>query len=127
MHGSCPEALVLCHQAGRTHMKLGDSGTAPNIRPLPDVIRDNERAAGWVRPAAVTGLSINTMMLDDEAARLALEHASQLTGLPAVDPVRYGVDALATQLTRRVDQRKRLASADRTQPDRPGPGGNLCA
>jgi len=110
MHGACPEALVLCHQAGRTHMKLADAGPAPRIRALSEIIRDNERAAGWVRVAPVLGLSINTMMLDDLEARRTLENISQLTGLPAVDPVRYGAEAVATELMRRVDERKRRAS-----------------
>ncbi len=110
MHGSCPEALVLCHQAGRTHMKLGDAGPAPKIRALSEIIRDNERAAGWVRMAPVLGLAINTMMLDDLEARRTLEHTAQLTGLPTMDPVRYGTEAVATELMRRVDERKRRAS-----------------
>jgi uncharacterized NAD-dependent epimerase/dehydratase family protein len=110
MHGACPEALVLCHQAGRTHMKLSDAGPAPRIRALSEVIRDNERAASWVRTAPVLGLAINTMMLDDLEARRTLENTSQLTGLPALDPVRYGCEALATELLRRVDERKRRAS-----------------
>ena len=110
MHGACPEALVLCHQAGRTHMKLSDAGPAPRIRALSEVIRDNERAAGWVRSAPVLGLCLNTMMLDDLEARRLLENTSQLTGLPTVDPVRYGSEAVATELMRRVDERKRRAS-----------------
>ena len=110
MHGACPEALVLCHQAGRTHMKLSDAGPAPRIRALSEVVRDNERAAGWVRPAPVLGLAINTMMLDDLEARRLLETTAQLTGLPTVDPVRYGIEAVATEILRRVDERKRRAS-----------------
>jgi uncharacterized NAD-dependent epimerase/dehydratase family protein len=110
MHGACPEALVLCHQAGRTHMKLTDAGPAPRLRSLSDIIRDNERAAGWLRPAPVLGLSLNTMLLDDLEARRALDNAQQLTGLPAVDPVRFGAEALVTELARRLDERKRRAS-----------------
>jgi uncharacterized NAD-dependent epimerase/dehydratase family protein len=110
MHGACPEALVLCHQAGRTHMKLADAAPAPRLRSLSDIIRDNERAAGWIRPASVLGLSLNTMLLDDLEAKRALDNAQQLTGLPAVDPVRFGAEALVTELARRLDERKRRAS-----------------
>ncbi len=110
MHGACPEALILCHQAGRTHMKLSDAAPAPRMRSLSEIIRDNERAAGWVRPASVLGLSLNTMMLDDLEAKRALETTQQLTGVPTVDPVRFGAEVLATELLRRLDERKRRAS-----------------
>ncbi len=111
MHGACPEVLVLCHQAGRTHLKLTGAGPAPKLRSLSEIIRDNERAAGWIRPASVLALSLNTMLLDDVEARRALENAQQLSGLPTVDPVRFGVDAVATELLRRLDERKRRASS----------------
>ena len=110
MHGACPEAMILCHQSGRTHMKLSDAGPAPRLRSLSEIIRDNERAAGWLRPAPVLALSINTMMLDDLDARRAIDNAQQLTGLPTVDPVRFGADTVATELMRRLDERKRRAS-----------------
>jgi len=110
MHGACPEALVVCHEVGRTHMKLSDAGPALRVRALSEVIRDNERAAGWIRPASVLALSLNTMMLDDLEAKRALENAQQLTGLPAVDPVRFGAEVVATELLRRLDERKRRAS-----------------
>jgi uncharacterized NAD-dependent epimerase/dehydratase family protein len=110
MHGACPEALILCHEAGRTHLKLADGGPAPRLRSLSEIIRDNERAAGWLRTAPVLALSLNTMMLDDLEARRALENAMQLTRLPAVDPVRFGAEVVATELLRRLDARKRRAS-----------------
>ncbi len=110
MHGACPEALVLCHQAGRTHMKLGDAGPAPRLKSLSEIIRDNERAAGWIRPAQVLAVSINTLVLDELEARRALETTQQLTGLPAMDPVRFGSEVVATELLRRLDERKRRAS-----------------
>ena len=110
LHGACPEALILCHQAGRTHMKLSDAGPAPKLRPLTEIIRDNERAAGWVRPAPVLGLSLNTMLLGEAEARRALEHTQQITGLPAADPVRFGAEGMANELLRRVDARRRRAS-----------------
>ena len=110
MHGACPEALILCHQAGRTHMKLADAGPAPRLRSLSEIIRDNERAASWIRPAPVLAIALNTMMLDDLEARRALETTQQLTGLPTVDPVRFGADVVATEVMRRLDQRKRRAS-----------------
>jgi uncharacterized NAD-dependent epimerase/dehydratase family protein len=91
-------------------MKLADAAPAPRLRALSEIIRDNERAAGWIRPASVLGLSLNTMMLDDLEARRALDNAQQLTGLPTVDPVRFGAEVVATEILRRLDERKRRAS-----------------
>jgi uncharacterized NAD-dependent epimerase/dehydratase family protein len=110
MHGACPEVLILCHESGRTHMKLSDAGPTPRLRSLSEIIRDNERAAGWNRTAPVLALSINTMTLDDLEAKRALETTQQLTGLPAVDPVRFGAEVVATELLRRLDERRRRAS-----------------
>ncbi|MEY4070072.1 MAG: hypothetical protein RL721_686 [Candidatus Eisenbacteria bacterium] len=112
MHGACPEALILCHQAGRTHMKLGDAAPAPRLRPLGQIVRDNERAAGWVRPASVLALSLNTMLLDEAEARRAIDSAQQFTGLPTVDPVRFGAESVATEILRRLDERKRGGPAE---------------
>jgi len=50
------------------------------------------------------------MMLDDLEARRALDNAQQLSGLPTVDPVRFGAEAVATEVIRRLDERKRRAS-----------------
>jgi len=112
MHGACPEALILCHQAGRTHMKLSDAAPAPKLGSLSQILRDNERAAGWLRPAPVLALSLNTMLLDEAGAKRAIENAHRLTGLPTVDPVRYGTEVIATELLRRLDERRRRKSGE---------------
>jgi uncharacterized NAD-dependent epimerase/dehydratase family protein len=87
-----------------------DAGPAPKLRPLSEIIRDNERAAGWIRQAPVLGLALNTMLLDEREARRAIENTQQLTGVPTVDPVRFGVDVLVTELQRRLDERRRTTS-----------------
>ena len=110
MHGACPDSLILCHQHGRTHLKLGDAGPAPRIRSLSELVLDNERAAGWLSPARVLGLSHNTLVLEEDEARRALEHATQRTGLPVTDPVRFGAEPLATALIRRLEERRRRAA-----------------
>ena len=55
-------------------------------------------------------LSLNTMVLDDLEARRALDNTHQLTGVPTVDPVRFGAEVVATEIIRRLDERKRRAS-----------------
>lgn len=91
LHGSLPDALVLCHRAGAT--VLDDYHETP-ILPLPELVALYEAAAGWVRPARVRALALNTRGLDDAGARAAIDAAAAETGLPATDPVRFGADAL---------------------------------
>jgi uncharacterized NAD-dependent epimerase/dehydratase family protein len=91
LHGSAPHALVLVHEAGRTHI---DMPGGPPIPPLPELIEDYQRMARYVRPAPVVAVSLKTNRLDDEAARRAIAAAEDETGLPADDPVRFGAGKL---------------------------------
>lgn len=111
LHGACPDAMILCHQAGRTHIKVFEAGPAPRIRSLIEIVRDHERAAGWMAPSRVLGLSLNTCALDELEAKRAIEHEAHRTGLPVVDPVRYGAQPLATAIVRRLEERRRRAAS----------------
>ena len=101
LHGACPDALILCHQATRDY--IGDyHGRGPWVRipPLAEVIELYERAAAPVRPSKVIGISLNTFDLDARAARAAVAQAAEQTGLPATDPVRFGAAPLAEAIVR---------------------------
>jgi len=103
LHGSCPDGLILCHQATRD--SIGDyHGRGPWVRipPLPEVIEIYERAAAPVRPAKVIGIALNTFDLDEARAREAVARASEETGLPATDPVRFGSEPLVEAVLREV-------------------------
>ena len=103
LHGSCPDALILCHQASREF--IGDyHGKAPWVRipPLPELIEIYERAAAPIRPARVIGISLNTFDLDDADARAAVAHGAAETGLPTTDPVRFGSEPLVEAIVREV-------------------------
>ena len=90
VHGSAPDAMILCHQATRTQIRRY---TLP-IPPLPHLIRLYEEITAPVKPARVVALSFNTFGMREEDARAALDAAAQETGLPATDPVRYGAAPL---------------------------------
>jgi len=111
VHGACPDAMILCHATGRTHLRVADVGPAPRIRSLSELIRDYERAASWLVPGRVVGIALNTAQLQDGEARRAIEHEAQRIGLPVTDPVRYGAEALATALVRRLEDRRRGAAS----------------
>jgi uncharacterized NAD-dependent epimerase/dehydratase family protein len=89
LHGSCPDALILCHEASRKY--IGDYREAAWLRipPLSEYIKLYETIGSAVHPTKVIGISLNTYDLSDEAASRACQAASRETGLPATDPVRF--------------------------------------
>ncbi len=99
LHGSCPDAMILCHQASREY--IGDYRNASwlKIPPLSQYVRWYEEIGGAVHPTKVIGIAMNTYDLDDPGARKACDDAARETGLPCTDPVRFDpaplVDAIA--------------------------------
>jgi uncharacterized NAD-dependent epimerase/dehydratase family protein len=97
IHGGQPDALVLCHEPTRTHMR----GLPGYALPTLEAVRDAAMGmAHVVNPGCVTvGVSVNTQALDEAAARRLLAGIEARMGLPATDPFRFGaaplVDALA--------------------------------
>ncbi len=90
LHGSMPDAMILVHQPTRRRT-LNDE---IEIMPLPDWIELHERIAAYLKPAAVVGIAINGWDLDGAGARDWAERITADTGLPAVDPVKFGAEAL---------------------------------
>src|SRR3954453_8986150 len=109
LHGSCPDALILCHQSTRQY--IGDYREEAWLRipPLKEYIRLYETIASAVHPTKVIGISLNTYDMSDEAARKACEAATRETGLPATDPVRFD----ATPLLDAVRQGRQVYLAGR--------------
>jgi uncharacterized NAD-dependent epimerase/dehydratase family protein len=100
LHGSCPDALILCHHHGRVAMRI-TSDRLDDGPPLPtlEAARDaHERAASWVRPARVIAGALNTWDTAEPGARAACADAARRLGVPVTDPVRFGADALAEAL-----------------------------
>ena len=86
-HGSAPHALVLCHMAGETEIEGCPGYAIPSLTELVDL---HERVALPARPARVAAVALNTLRLDDDEARAAVEGTERETGLPTDDPVRFG-------------------------------------
>jgi uncharacterized NAD-dependent epimerase/dehydratase family protein len=100
MHGSCPDAMILCHQ--NTRQYIGDYREAAWLRipPLAEYIRLYETIGSVVHPTKVIGISLNTYDMSEDAARRACEDASRETGLPATDPVRFEAAPLLDAIRR---------------------------
>jgi uncharacterized NAD-dependent epimerase/dehydratase family protein len=94
MHGSCPDAMILCHRATQRTMEHVEWP----MPPLADHVALYEAAMLLVKPCKVRALALNTRGLEENAARRAIEEASRGTGLPATDPVRFGAGVLLDAL-----------------------------
>lgn len=97
IHGGQPDALVICDEPTRAHMRGLPGYRLPALEDVRDAALAMARVAN---PACVAvGVSINTQHMADAAARAHLAAVEDRMGLPATDPFRYGagklVDALA--------------------------------
>jgi uncharacterized NAD-dependent epimerase/dehydratase family protein len=96
IHGAQPDALVMCHEPTRPHMRGLPTYKLPELKPC---IARNLEAAQLTNPAArCIGLSVNTAALDAAAARDYLNRTADELGLPCIDPVRTGVGAIVDRL-----------------------------
>jgi uncharacterized NAD-dependent epimerase/dehydratase family protein len=96
IHGAQPDALVVCHEPTRLHMRGLPSYKLPDLELCID---RNVEAAQLTNPAArCVGISVNTSAMDAGAARDYLRRTEDELGLPVVDPVRAGVGAIVDRL-----------------------------
>lgn len=88
LHGSQPDAIVVCHEPGRREV-LGYPGYAlPSIE---DTIQLNLLLGRRTNPTIrCAGVSLNTAHLDADAAQALIARESERLGLPVADPVRGG-------------------------------------
>lgn len=96
LHGSQPDALVLCHEAGRPHID-----EYPDY-PIPEF---GQCMAQYISAAKLTnaearfvGVSVNTSGLGEKERQNYLAAVEGDTGLPAVDPVAGGVSRIVDKL-----------------------------
>ena len=96
MHGAQPDALVLCHDPNRAHMRGLPEYALPQ---LSDCIRLNEECGRLTNPACRTiGVAVNTSHLQENEAQALLQEIENETRLPTVDPVRQGAARLVDAL-----------------------------
>lgn len=96
IHGGQPDALVLCHEPTREHMRGLPDYQQPSLEELRDTALIMARV---VNPdVKVTGISINTQHLSDEDAKKLCEEIEARMGLPTVDPYRHGAGRLVDGL-----------------------------
>ncbi len=96
IHGGQPDAMILCHEPTRTHMRGLPGYGLPTLEALRDMALPLARIAN---PACVVvGVSINTKALDVAAARALVIETGARLGLPCTDPYRFGAGVLVDAL-----------------------------
>lgn len=94
MHGTMPDAMIMCTQPTRTHDDYG--------LPIPDIkklISLHEQVIEFFRPTKVVGIGINSIGLTDEESKNEAKKLEDKTGLPAIDTFRFGGEKLADALS----------------------------
>ena len=98
LHGSQPDAFVVCHEPTRTNMR-GVKHPLPSIQ---DVIDRVQLEASLTNPdAQCIGIAVNTAALNDGDARDCLQQIADEYGLPCVDPIRTGCGPIIDELQKR--------------------------
>ncbi len=93
MHGTMPDAMIMCVQPTRRHDDYGF--------PIPDLnelIAFHESAIKFFRPTKVVGIGINSIGLTDQQSMEEAQKIEEMTGLPAVDTFRFGGEKLSQAL-----------------------------
>ena len=95
LHGSQPDAFVICHEPTRTAMR-GVPLPLPTIGAVIDLtIRCGALTNPLIRPV---GIAVNTAALDEKAALDYLKHMEREYMLPASDPMRFGVSTIVNRI-----------------------------
>ena len=96
LHGSNPDGMILCHKPDRIKVYNQYDITIPSLAKLIEIY---ENAVTWITndgkaSAKVVGIALNTSAYSDDEALKLVKQAQSETGLPATDPIRYGVAEL---------------------------------
>jgi uncharacterized NAD-dependent epimerase/dehydratase family protein len=96
LHGSQPDAIVVCHEAGREEAASYPGYALPTLKDCIDLhVQMGRRTNPAIR---CVGISINTMRLPADRRRAYLEDCARQTGLPCVDPLVEGPKSIVDRL-----------------------------
>jgi uncharacterized NAD-dependent epimerase/dehydratase family protein len=96
IHGAQPDALVLCHEPTRAHMRGLPKQPLPSLEETMELCLQTARLTN--KAARFVGVSINSSRLAPDAAKRFLEETAARFELPAVDPIKTGVGPIVDRL-----------------------------
>jgi uncharacterized NAD-dependent epimerase/dehydratase family protein len=96
LHGAQPEAIVMCHDPAREHMRGIPGRMLPG---LAECLEANLQAARLTSPEVrAVGVCLNTSAMDAAEARRLCARTEDALALPCSDPVAFGVEAIIDEL-----------------------------
>jgi uncharacterized NAD-dependent epimerase/dehydratase family protein len=98
VHGSQPDALVLCHDPLRTHIEDYPHHPLPTLQSAMEQYVCAARITN--RDSRFVGISLNTSRLDDSRRRRMMADLESEFGLPVIDPILDGASRIAAALER---------------------------
>ncbi|MBU2889694.1 N-acetyltransferase DgcN [Celeribacter halophilus] len=96
VHGGQPDALILCHEPTREHMRGLPGFKLPTLEALRDTALTLAKVGN--PDCKVVGISVNTQHMSEDEALAYLAKVEKEMGLPTIDPFRQGADRLADAL-----------------------------
>ncbi|MEN8251888.1 MAG: NAD-dependent epimerase/dehydratase family protein, partial [Bacteroidota bacterium] len=100
LHGSQPDAFVVCHEATRKTISGWDHYSLPSIQECVDL---NVQMGKLTNPnIKCVGISVNTSRLPTDEREKYLINLSKDTGLPCVDPLIDGCDAIVNYINENI-------------------------
>ncbi len=98
LHGSQPDAILVCHEAGRSALDECPGYRLPSVA---DCIERNLLEGRLTNPGIrCVGISINTSSLPADERQPYLDALSRETGLPSVDPIATGMQPVVERIRR---------------------------
>jgi uncharacterized NAD-dependent epimerase/dehydratase family protein len=96
LHGSQPDAIIMCHELGRPHTRGLPGRTLPDLETC---IAANLEAGRLTNPGITcVGIAVNSSKMELQEARRACEEIEDRLGLPCQDPIAMGIDRIADRL-----------------------------
>jgi uncharacterized NAD-dependent epimerase/dehydratase family protein len=97
LHGSQPDALVLCHEPTRTNMRNLPGHPIPGLQECMDLNLTAARLTN--KDVRFVGISVNSSELDDTARKKYLAETEEKYGLPCADPLIEGMARIVENLS----------------------------
>ncbi|MBM7406251.1 MULTISPECIES: N-acetyltransferase DgcN [Sphingomonas] len=111
LHGAQPDALVLCHDPVRDHMRGLPHYPLPGLK---ETLEANLAVARLTNPdVRAVGVALNTSKLAPEAAKRLCAETEDALGLPCTDPYAMGVDSIIDRITACFAPSPRVATLSR--------------
>ncbi len=90
IHGVMPDAMILCHEIGRTIDHFGDP-----IHDFESIIKLHEMVVGLYKKSRVIGMNLITENVPEDEALKEIKRMERKLKMPVDDTVRFGGEKLA--------------------------------